>query len=314
MDRLHAMTIFLAVIDEEGFAAAARKLKISPPVVTRAVTELEESLGIRLLTRTTRIVRVTEAGASYAIDCRRILADIAETEAAAAGSHATPRGHLVITAPVMFGQLYVMPIVTDYLRRYPETEVECRFLDRIVNLLEEGVDVAIRIGELPDSSYQAVNVGLMRQVVCASTAYIQEHGSPKKPEQLAEHAIISANGVTSTRDWRFLREGQPFTVRVRPRLSTITNDSAIAAALNGFGLTRAMSYMVAQHIAAGRLEAVLTEYEPAPVPVHVVHREGRHSTRKVRAFLDLAIDALRSDPAIEHGFQSSLRHSNSRTE
>jgi DNA-binding transcriptional LysR family regulator len=294
MDRLQAMAIFVAVVDEGGFAPAARRLRVSPPVVTRAVAELETSTGVRLLQRTTRVVRVTEAGARYASDCRRILAEITEAEEAAAGIHGEPRGHLVVTAPALFGRMYVMPIVTEYLERYPDTDIACRFVDRIVHLDEEGIDAAVRIGELADSSMQAVRVGRVRRVVCASPRYLEVHGHPRTPQDLAGHCVVSAGGVTPISDWRFVHEGRPLSVRVTPRLVTSTVDSAIAAARSGFGLTRVLSYQVAEDIDAGVLEVLLADFEPPPVPIHVLHREGRQGARKVRAFLDLAVARLRS--------------------
>ncbi|MFZ6648971.1 LysR family transcriptional regulator [Undibacterium sp. TJN25] len=297
MDRLDAMAIFVAVAEEGGFASAARKMKISPPVVTRAVSDLETLMGVRLLTRTTRTVRMTEVGARYADDCRRILADVAETEEAAAGSHGSVRGHLVITAPASFGRVHVTPIVMDYLRRYPETEVECRFVDRIVNLMEEGVDAAIRIGPLQDSSYQAIPVGNIRRVVCASPAYLEQWGTPLAPADLDRHVMISAAGITPSSDWRFVCPEQQITVRVRPRLTVATNDEAIVAALDGFGVTRVASYMVAQHLSTGRLVEVLREYDATVLPVHVMQHEGRLASRKVRAFLDMAIKELRGADA-----------------
>lgn len=298
MDRLQTMAIFLAVVDENGFAPAARRLNISPPVVTRAVTELEQAMGVRLLTRTTRVVRLTDVGARYAVDCRRILADVAESEEAAAGSHGAPRGRLVVTAPSLFGRIHVTPVVTDYLRRYPETDVECRFLDRVVNMMEEGVDAAVRIGQLPDSSYQAVRVGQVRQVVCAAPSYLKRHGVPKTPQDLARHEVVLAAGVTAAPEWRFIFDGQARVVKVAPRLAASSNDAAIDAVVGGFGVTRVISYMVAEHLAAGRLKIVLAKFEPPPVPIHVIHHEGRQATRKVRAFLDLAIATLRADGAL----------------
>lgn len=298
MDRLYTMTIFLAVVDEGGFAPAARRLAISPPVVTRAVTELEHAMGVRLLQRTTRTVRVTDVGARYASDCRRILADVADAESAATGSHGAPRGRLVITAPVLFGAMYVTPIVTEYLRRYPEVDVECRFLDRVVNMMEEGVDTAIRIGALPDSSYQAVEVGRVRHQVCASPAYLKARGIPRHPDDLKTHNIIAALSLSRSPEWRFDDAGAPLTVKVRPRLSSTSNDAAICAAVDGFGLTRVISYMLAPHLAAGRLKTVLTRFEAAPMPINVVHHEGRQSTPKVRAFIDLAITMLRANGAL----------------
>jgi DNA-binding transcriptional LysR family regulator len=298
MDRLSAMAAFVAVVDEAGFAAAARKLGQSPPAVTRAVAELESRMGVRLLTRTTRSVRLTEAGTRYAADCRRILADVAESEASTIGVHSQPRGHLVITAPVLFGRMHVMPIVTEYLDRYPETDVACWYVDRVVNLIEEGIDVAVRIGELSDSSLQAVAVGRVDRVLCASRRYLTRHGVPREPRDLAEHRVISAGGVSPTQEWSFMAEGRSLRVRVRPRLSTTSNDSAIAAALDGFGITRVLSYQIAEHVKKGKLERILDSYEPPPWPIHVVHREGRHVAQKARAFVDLAVERLRGDASL----------------
>jgi DNA-binding transcriptional LysR family regulator len=298
VDRLEAMTIFVAVVDEGGFAAAARQLKISPPVVTRAVNNLEARMGVRLLARTTRIVRLTEVGARFANDCRRVLADLAESEEAAAGTHRSVRGRLVITAPSLFGRMFITPIVTTYLRRYPDTEVECRFLDRVVNMMDEGVDVAIRIGPLQDSSYQALPVGQVRRVVCASPAYLRQHGTPLTPADLAQHVLISAVGLTPSPNWPFALAEEAVIVNVRPRLTVSSNDDAIVAALDGFGMTRLLSYMVAKELAAGTLTEVLREHEATVLPIHVMQHEGRHAPGKVRAFLDMATEALRGDPAL----------------
>ena len=298
MDRLHLISVFVAVVDAAGFAGAARKLNISPPAVTRAINELENHLGARLLTRTTRVVRVTEAGARYAEDCRRILAELAEADESASGLHGAPRGRLTLTAPVLFGAIFVTPIVTEYLQRYPEVSAACWFLDRVVNMMDEGVDVAVRIGELPDSSMQATRVGSVRRVICAAPSYLERQGVPQIPDELAAHSIVSASGVTPAPEWRLVQDGATRSVKLRPRLTTTSNDSAVAAALSGFGLTRLLSYQVAEHLREGRLQTVLSEFEPAVLPVHVVHREGRHASRKTRAFLDLAVERLRADPAL----------------
>jgi DNA-binding transcriptional LysR family regulator len=299
MDRLQAMTTFVAVVDSGGFASAARKLNLSPPVVTRAVAELEERLGLSLLTRTTRIVRVTDAGARFAEDCRRILADIEESETAATGAHAAPRGTLSLTAPVLFGQLYVTPILVRYLQQYPEVDAQCLFLDRVVNVVEEGIDVAVRIGELPDSSLHAARVGRVRRVLVAAPAYLKAQGVPQRPEDLARHTIASASGVAPVSEWRFNDGGKPLLQRLQPRLRTTTNDSAIAAAVAGLGITRLLSYQVAAHVRSGALQVLLEDFETAPLPVHVVHHEGRRATQKVRAFIDLAVERLRADPALK---------------
>lgn len=293
MDRLHLINVFVAVVDVGGFAGAARKLGISPPAVTRAIGELEAHLGARLLTRTTRVVRVTEAGARYVEDCRRILAELAEADESVSGLHGAPRGRLTVTAPVLFGALHVTPVVTEFLQRYPEVTASCWFLDRVVNLTDEGVDVAVRIGELPDSSLQAVRVGSVRRVICAAPSYLEAHGEPQQPEDLLGHTLISANAVTPAPEWRFKVDGETRAVRVVPRLLTTTNDSAIAAALSGFGLTRLMSYQVDELVRSGQLRRVLERFELAPLPVHLVHREGRHASHKARAFIDLALERLR---------------------
>ena len=298
MDRFHLLNVFVAVVDCEGLAGAARKLDMSPPAVTRAINELETHLGLRLLTRTTRTVKVTEAGERYVQDCRRILAELLEADASVTGLHAMPRGRLTITAPVMFGGLYVTPIVTEYLGRYPEVSVSCYFLDRLVNLLDEGVDVAVRIGELPDSSMQAIRVGQVRRVICASPDYLAQHGIPTRPDDLQTHAIVSANSVTPSAEWKLMDKGTPCSVRLQARMVTSTNDSAVRAVASGFGLTRVLSYQVAEHLRSGQLQTVLPDYEPPPLPVHVVHREGRQAPQRVRAFLDLAIERLRQDATL----------------
>lgn len=298
MDRLQSMSIFVAVVDCGGFARAARQLDLSPPAVTRAVAELEDRLGLRLLTRTTRVVRVTDAGARFADDCRRILADVDEAETAATGTHSAPRGTLTLTAPVLFGRLYVTPMLVRYLQQFPEVDAQCLFVDRVVNVVEEGIDVAVRIGELPDSSLQATRVGRVRRVLVAAPAYLQARGVPMRPADLAGHTLISAGGVTPQAEWRFTEAGRTVTQRLQPRMRTTTNDAAIAAAVAGLGIACLLSYQVAPQQQGGALQTVLEAFEPAPVPVHVVHHEGRRTTRKVRAFIDLAVDTLRADPAL----------------
>lgn len=298
MDRLQAMTVFVTVVDCGGFASAARKLDLSPPVVTRAVAELEERLGLRLLTRTTRVVRVTEAGARFAEDCRRILAEIDAAEEAASGTHTAARGTLVLTAPVLFGHLFVMPVLVDYLTRCPEVDAQCLFVDRVVNLDEEGVDVAVRIGELPDSSLQAIKVGRVRHVLVASPAYLQAHGEPAHPTELAQHTLVARGGAPAEVDWQFEEGGKPLSQRLHARIRTSSNDSAVAAAVAGFGITRLLSYQVAEALRLGQLQVVLQGFEKPALPIHVVHREGRRATQKVRGFIDLAVETLRAHPAL----------------
>lgn len=295
MDRLHLMTVFVAVAEEQGFAAGARRLGMSPPAVTRAIAALEDRLKARLFTRSTRYVRVTEAGQRYLEDARRIISECDEADEAVAGINGEPKGHLAVTAPILFGRLFVIPGIVDYLQRYPGMDVSAVFLDRIVNLLEEGFDVGIRIGELPDSSMKAIRTGSVRRVVCASPEYLAKNGAPGVPADLAGHLVVAANAVSPSVEWKF---AQGIVVRVKPRLTVTSNDSAIEAVLQGMGLTRLLSYQIAPCLASGQLQTVLGEFEPPPLPIHVIHREGRYAPAKVRSFVDLMVVRLRSDKAL----------------
>jgi DNA-binding transcriptional LysR family regulator len=294
VDRFHLMSVFVAVAEEQGFAAAARRLHLSPPAVTRAVASLEEQLSVKLLNRTTRYVRATEAGQRYLEDSRRILAEVNSADEAAAGINAEPRGHLSVTAPVMFGRMFVMPGIVEYLESYPGTEVSAIFLDRIVSMLEEGIDVGIRIGELPDSSLRALRVGSVRLVLCASPDYLESHSLPRQPKDLLDHSIIASSAGSGVVDWRF----ESASLRIQPRLTVTTNDAAIEAAREGFGITRLLSYQVEPQLASGGLKIVLGEFEPAPLPIHIVHREGRYASGRIRAFVDLIAKRLRADKAL----------------
>jgi DNA-binding transcriptional LysR family regulator len=295
MDRYTELQVFVGVAECEGFAAGARKLGVSPPVATRAVADLEARLGVKLLTRSTRHVRLTDAGRRYMDDAKRILADIAEADEAATGINGEPSGHLAVTAPVLFGKLFVLPGVIEFLNRYPKMEVNALFLDRVVNLLEEGLDVGIRIGELADSSMRAIRVGSVKRVVCASPDYLLRAGTPKHPDELSQHTIITANGLNAGTDWKF---SDGINARVKPRLSFATNDAAIEAAITGFGITRLLSYQIAPHLTDGRLETLLNDYEQPTIPIHVIHREGRYASAKIRSFVDLMVDRLRAEKAL----------------
>lgn len=298
MDRLTEMQIYVAVAECEGFAAAARRLGISPPVVTRAVADLEARLGVRLLNRTTRYVRATDAGQRYLDDARRVIAAADEADEAAIGVNSEPRGHLTVTAPVLFGRIYVMPAIVDYLQRYPAAEVSALFVDRVVNLLEEGVDVALRIGELGDSSFNALRVGRVRRVLCASPDYLARQGVPENPDALTGHSIIVATSLGANVEWRFMQDKTPWVVRIKPRLSVSSNDSAIEAAVRGLGIARLMSYQVAPEIDSGKLKILLSEYETAPVPIYIVHRERRYTSTKIRSFIDLMAEQLRANKSL----------------
>ncbi|HNE47323.1 MAG TPA: LysR family transcriptional regulator [Chitinophagales bacterium] len=298
MDRLHLMTVFVAVAEEESFAAGARRLGMSPPAVTRAVSALEDHLGVKLLNRTTRYVRVADAGNRYLDDARRIIGEIDEADDAAAGINAAPRGHLAVTAPVMFGKLFVLPGIVDYLKRYPDMEVSAVFLDRVVNLLEEGFDVGIRIAELPDSSMRAIRVGQVRRILCASPDYLERNGTPSNPTELSSHNIIASSGVSFTNEWKFNPELELSTVRVKPKLTVSSNDAAIEAACQGIGITRLLSYQVVPYLTSGQLKIILRDFEPASIPIHVLHREGRYTSAKIRSFVDLIVAKLKEDDAL----------------
>lgn len=298
MDRLYLMSVFVVVAEEESFAGAARRMGMSPPAVTRAIAMLEDRLGVKLLNRTTRHVRATEAGQRYLDDARRVIAAADEADEAAMGLNAQPRGHMTVTAPVLFGRMYVMPGIVDYLQRYPDTTVSALFLDRVVNMLEEGVDVGIRIGELSDSSYRALRVGHVRRVICASPAYLKKRGIPQTPQDLRQHEVILASSLSQSVEWRFVSQGEPISVRIKPRLNVSSNDGAIEAALRGMGVTRLMSYQVAPLLAQDQLKVVLSEFESPPVPIHIIHREGRHASTKMRAFIDLMAERMRADSSL----------------
>lgn len=293
------MAVFMAVADESGFAAAARRLSLSPPKVTRAVASLEHRVGIPLLRRSTRSVSLTESGQRYLADCRRILAELAEAEEAAAAAHARPRGLLSITAPALFGQMFVAPLATRYLDRYPEVRLRALFVDHVVGMADEGIDVAIRIGDLPDSALIAQSAGQVRRVVCAAPALLARQGIPQHPAELPRYRVVQAANVTQTNEWRFAAGGGTLSVRIAPTLSVNSNRAAIAAAERGFGLTRVMSYQIAPQLAAGTLQVVLAAFEPPPVPIHVVYQQGRKASAKVRSFVDFCTAQLRADPAID---------------
>jgi DNA-binding transcriptional LysR family regulator len=299
MDRLYLMTVYVAVAEEQGFAAGARRLGMSPPAVTRAVAALEQRLGVKLLDRTTRHVRVTEAGQRYLDDARRIIAEVDEADDAVAGINAAPRGHLTVTAPVLFGRLYVMPGIVDYLQRYPAMNISTVFVDRVTNLLEEGIDVGIRIGELPDSSMRAIPVGQVRRMIIAAPSYIARHGAPRTPQELERHTIVASSGSSVPPDWRFQHGGSTQSLRVQPRLGVNNNDSAIEAVRSGFGIARLLSYQAAALLEAGELVEVLQEYATPAVPIHIIHRDSRQGSTRIRSFVDQMAERLRTDPRLQ---------------
>ena len=295
MDRLDAMRAFVAVAEARGFAAAARRLAMSPPAVTRGIAMLEARVGARLLHRTTRVVRLTEAGDRFLGDCKRILAEIDDAEGAVAGMQTELRGDLAVTASAAFGRLHVAPLVLEFLRMHPQVSARTLYVDRVVDLMEEGFDVAVRIAHLQDSSLTAVTVGSVRSVVCASPDYIAAHGKPRAPDDLAQFDTIGFSQGLVDEPWLFGGDSKkPHSVNVSPRLNVNSAEVAIAAAVDGWGFTRVLSYQIAHEARAGRLKLVLTSFEPPRIPISLVYREGRKAAAKVRAFVEFAGARLRS--------------------
>ncbi len=298
MDRLQAMSVFVTVANEAGFAAAARRLNMSPPSVTRAVSELEARLGARLLHRTTRSLQLTEAGERYLADCRRILSEIEEADRHAGGIHAAPSGLVKVTASVPFGGMVLTPILFDLLDRYPDISISLQLHDRIVHLLDEGMDVAVRIAELPDSSLTAVRVGSVRRMLCASPVYLEEKGRPNSPSDLSDHQLIDFVNMAPGGEWTFHNADDTMKFRPVSQLHVNKSNVAIAAAVAGRGITRVLSYMISKELALGELEPVLVDLEPPPIPVHIVHKEAGQTSARVRAVLDHCVEHLRKHPAI----------------
>lgn len=294
MDRLDAMSILLAVVDAGSLSAAARQLAMPLPTVSRKVAELEAHLGTRLLHRTTRQLSLTEAGAAYVAACRRILDDIGEAEHIATGEYATPKGTLVVTAPVVFGRLHVVPVVAEFLAQYPQIDIRLMLTDQVVHMMEEQVDVALRIGQLPDSALMAIGVGTVRRVVCGSPGYLARHGTPARPQDLAAHSCISFEVLESKRAWVFGSGRSAVSVPVAARLAVNTAEAAITAATLGVGLVRVLSYQVADAIRNEALRVVLPDYESAPIPVSLVHNGQAPLPLKLRAFLDFVTPRLRA--------------------
>ena len=291
MDRIESVAIFVEVAERRSFAAAARRLARSAAAVTRAVGELETRLGVRLLNRTTRAVSLTEAGDRFLAGARRVLADFEEIERAAAGEGAAPRGELRITAPILFGRLHALPIVTEFLDRFAEVSVALSLIDRPVDLVEEGLDVAVRIGALAESSAVATRVGTVRRIVVASPGYVTQHGTPLSPGDLGAHAVIAFSGGAD--HWVFRNEQRETSIAIRPRLAVTTAEAALDAVRAGFGIARVLSYQAAADISRGSLLRLLAPYEGDELPIHLLYPGGRHPPPKLRAFLDFAKPRLR---------------------
>jgi DNA-binding transcriptional LysR family regulator len=294
MDRLEAMSILAAAVDTGSFSAASRKLGVPLPTVSRKVAELEKHLEAKLLVRSTRKLALTDAGASYLAACKRILEQVGDAEAAAAGEYRTPRGELTITAPIVFGRLHVLPVVCDFLARYPDIDVRMALSDGNVNLIDDHIDLAVRIGALADSSMRAMRVGAVRRVVCGSPGFFAAHGTPKKPEDLAGLPCVTFAGMTGGTSWTFARgRGLARPVQARTRLAVNTAEAALDAAIRGVGVTRVLSYQAARAVREGKLRIVLQKFEPAPMPVSLIHAGQDLVALKIRSFLDFAAPRLR---------------------
>ncbi|WP_428239789.1 LysR family transcriptional regulator [Gynuella sp.] len=300
MDKLEAMRVFVEVAECQSFVVASRKLDLSAPAVTRSIAQLERVLGVRLFNRTTRHVRLTDSGLLFFEDARRILEEVEQAVATASGGYAEPKGLLSVTAPVLFGQKHVMPVVREYLQNNPAVTVNALFYDRVSNLLDEGLDIGIRLGHLKDSNIYATQVGSVQRVVCASPYYLKQHGTPRHPYDLKDHDIIQASSVETSMTWRFESKGEKLAVKVSPRLHCSQNGAAISAAGLGMGITRLMSYQVGEELKNGLLVRILCDYESKPLPVNIIHLEGRQANAKIRAFIDLAVARLRANPYINH--------------
>ncbi|MES0199051.1 LysR family transcriptional regulator [Mesorhizobium sp. M0011] len=288
MDRLEAMSLFVAAVEAGSLSAASRRFGIPLATVSRKVSDLERHLNTRLLNRSTRRLTPTDAGQAYLAACRRILDDVGEAERTAAGEYSAPTGELAITAPVVFGRLHVLPVVTGFLAAYPDVDIRLILADRITQLVEDHFDLAIRIGRLPDSSLVAMGVGAIRRVVCASPAYLAEHGTPITPEDLETHDCITFEGLASAATWSFIKGKAEIPVQVHSRLQINTAEAAIDAAIAGVGLTKVLSYQIEAALRSGMLRVLLEEFEPNPWPVSLVHAGHGLLPVKLRAFLDFA--------------------------
>jgi DNA-binding transcriptional LysR family regulator len=295
MDRLEAMSVVLAVAEGGSLSEAARRLKAPLATVSRKVSELEAHLQTKLFNRSSRALVLTDAGRSYVAASKRILADVAEAERAASGEYATPRGELNLSAPIALGRILLLPVLGEFLKAFPEVDVHLGLQDRFVNLLEEQVDVALRIGVLADSSLIAIHVGEIRRVACASPAYLKARGTPRSPEELKGHDCISYAPLISPRLWTFWHDGKEYTAPVQSRLMVGNLDSACDAARAGMGITMAFSYNVAASVKAGTLTTLLDAYQPPQQPVSFVYSSNRFMPIKLRAFLDFALPRLKEE-------------------
>lgn len=290
MDKLRAMAVYVRIVEAGSLARAADALGLSAPSVVRALAALERDVGVRLLQRTTRRSSLTDEGREYYERCRRVLEAVEAADLALSARRSEPRGRLRLTAPLAFGRTYLAPLVREFMGRHPAVEVELLLLDRVVDLVEEGVDAAVRIAHLGESSLVATRVGITRRVVCAAPAYLREAGIPRKPGELASHRCVVFAGLAADNEWSFA--GKPGRVAVRPALRTNNIDVAIEACLDGLGAAQFLSYQVEAHLRAGRLRTVLEAFAPGPVPIQIVYPQTRLLSANVRAFIDLARERI----------------------
>jgi len=293
MDKLRALETFIAVAETGNFSAASRKLNVSAPSVTRIIGDLEANLGVKLLNRTTRIVTLTDIGKRYLEDAKRVVEDLLMADDAAKGAHKAPTGTLRITASTMFGKIYITPIITEYLNLYPDVKIETLFVDRVVNMLEEGIDVAVRIGHLPDSTLMASRVGQVSLQICGCPTYFKENGIPQHPDDLKNHKLIGLNLGNFQNEWKF---ADGINIKPEYRLSFNSIPAGLEAAKSGWGLLRVLSYQIGPDMDTGCIQTVLSDYSPPSLPIHLLHGQGRQSSAKVRSFIDLATQRLRADP------------------
>ena len=294
MDRFESMAILVTVADAGSLSAASRRLGTPLATVSRKISQLEAHLGTKLLNRSSRRLALTDTGRAYVDACRRILEEVGEAERAASGEYRAPKGELIIAAPIVFGRLHVLPVVVEFLDAYPQIDVRIALSDRVVNLLEEHVDVAVRIGELPDSSLVATPVGAIRRVVCASRAYFAERGMPESPAELGTHDCITFEALMSSKEWIFGVGKSEVSVPIHSRLVVNTAEAAIDAASAGIGITRVLSYQVAESVRTGKLIVALQAFEPKAWPVNLVFTDRRLLPLKVRAFLDFSTPRLKA--------------------
>lgn len=293
MDRLEAMVILLAAIDTGSLSAASRKLRFPLATVSRRVSELEAHLNVRLLVRGTRKLTLTEAGRGYVASCRRVLEEIAEIERTASGEYHAPQGELVISVPPVMGRIHVMPVIVEFLRAFPQIRMRVQLTDRLVNLLEERVDLVLRIGEQPSSSLIGTRIGLLREVVCASPAYLKQRGAPGRPEDLLSHDCVTYEGYAVGSNWEFLSKDRPLRIEVPSRLVVNSVEAAVVAAVEAAGIARVASYQIEELVRSGSLEMLLEAFEPLPVPVNLIYAGQGQIPLKLRAFIDFAVPRLR---------------------